>query len=135
MVASAATKTPFYVKTRTTAMNLDWGHGADNTRILYKVSEQGTFEDASGAILGTFVFEIIEGVSAKTGLGTAAGHFVFNYATGEIIEGTVTAKLHVYPPPTLPEVDGRFEGHGDMHVTGDLYLNTSGLLVFDGYSW
>lgn len=137
MTASASTtKTPFYVKALATSTIGGPPHGADNSRLLYKATQEGTFADAGGSTLGTFVFEIMEGVSMKTGVGTVSGHFVFNFETGETIEGTITAKIQMYSEPGhLPDVNGKFAGHGDMHVMGDLYLDTIGAVVFDGYSW
>jgi hypothetical protein len=136
MAASASTtKTPFYVKALMTITSAEF-HAADNSRLLYKdVIEEGTFIDADGSTLGTVVCEIKEGVSVKTGIATAAGHFVFSYTTGETIEGTLTAKIQMYAPPTMPDLNGKFVGHGAMHVMGDLYLDTIGAVVFDGYSW
>jgi hypothetical protein len=138
LVASASpTKTPFYVKTLTTSITGE-SHQADDSRLLYKATEEGIIEDAGGLTLGTFVFEVTEGVDMKTGIGTASGHFVFSFETGETIEGTMIAKLHMYAPPTPPDVNGKFVGHGDKHVMGDLYLvieGTNAFTVFDGCSW
>jgi hypothetical protein len=100
-----------------------------------KLTEGGIIKDAQDEQVGTFALDIIEVVSIKTGRGTASGHFVINFDTGATIEGTLTAKIQMYiGTPTPPDVDGKFVGHGDMHVMGDLYLMAE-FLVFDGYSW
>jgi hypothetical protein len=135
-VASASrTKTPFYVKALPTAFNVEWSHQADNSQVIMKLTEGGIIKDAQDEQVGTFALDIIEVVSIKTGRGTASGHFVINFDTGATIEGTLTAKIQMYiGTPTPPDVDGKFVGHGDMHVMGDLYLMAE-FLVFDGYSW
>jgi hypothetical protein len=135
-VASASrTKTPFYVKALPTAFNIEWSHQADNSQVIMKLTEGGIIKDTQDEQVGTFALDIIEVVSIKTGRGTASGHFVINFDTGATIEGTLTAKIQMYiGTPTPPDVDGKFVGHGDMHVMGDLYLMAE-FLVFDGYSW
>lgn len=137
-VASASkTQTPFYVKTFPTASNMEWMHQADDSRAIMKVTEEGEIRDAEDNVIGTFAFDIIEGISLKTGRGTASGHFTIDFDSGATVEGTLTAKIQMYlnNPYQPPDVDGKFVGHGDMHVMGDLYLDSASLLIFDGYSW
>jgi len=137
-VANASrTETPFYVKALALTSNMEWMHQADNSQVIMKVTEGGIIKGKQDQQVGTFAFDIIEVVSIKTGRGTASGHFTLNYDTGETIEGTFTAKIQMYidNPYQPPDVDGKFVGHGDMHVMGDLYLDSASLLIFDGYSW
>lgn len=139
-IASASTtKTPFYLKALATTMNVEWSHQADDSLGIMKLTEEGEVRYAEGDVVGTFAFDLIETISMKTGRGTASGHFTINFNSGATIEGTVTAKIQMYiDTPTPPIVDGKFVGHGDMHVMGDLYLNTedtTSFVIFDGYSW
>lgn len=101
-----------------------------------KLTEGGIIKDTQDQQVGTFALDIIEVVSIRTGRGTASGHFVIDFDTGETVEGTLTAKIQMYidNPNQPPDVDGKFVGHGDMHVMGDLYLMAE-FLIFDGYSW
>lgn len=134
---ASRTKTPFYVKALPTAFNMEWSHQADNSQVIMKLTEGGIIKDAQDEQVGTFALDIIEVVSIRTGRGTASGHFVIDFDTGETVEGTLTAKIQMYMdnPNQPPDVDGKFVGHGDMHVMGDLYLDSASLLIFDGYSW
>jgi hypothetical protein len=123
------------VKALPTAFNIEWSHQADNSQVIMKLTEGGIIKDTQDQQVGTFALDIIEVVSIKTGRGTASGHFVINFDTGATIEGTLTAKIQMYiGTPTPPDVDGKFVGHDDMHVMGDLYLMAE-FLIFDGYSW
>jgi hypothetical protein len=137
-VASASrTKTPFYVKALPTAFNMEWMHQADDSRGIMKITEEGEVRNAEGDAVGTFTFDLIETISMKTGRGTASGHFTINFYSEVTIEGTLTAKIQmdIDNPMQPPDVDGKFVGHGDMHVMGDLYLDSASLLIFNGYSW
>jgi hypothetical protein len=139
-IASASTtKTPFYLKALATTMNVEWSHQADDSLGIMKLTEGGIVRDAQDQEVGTFAFDLIETISMKTGRGTASGHFAINFNSGATIEGTITAKIQMYIGTYLPpDVDGKFVGHGDMHVMGDLYLMIEGanaFIVFDGYSW
>ena len=137
IVSASKTTTPFYLKALGTAYNTEWSHQADNSLGIMKVTEGGPVRNAQGQDVGTFAFDLVEVISLKTGRGIAAGHFTIDFDSGVSIEGTVTAKIQMYfaPPGQLPDVDGKFVGHGDMHVMGDLYLDTNAFVVFDGYSW
>jgi len=133
------TRTPFYFKAIPTTMSVEWSHQADNSLVIMRVIEGGILNNTQGQTVGTWTIDVIESISIKSGKGTASGHFVMNFYSDATIEGTVTAKIQMYIGTTNPpDVDGKFVGHGDMHVIGALYLLVEGaniFLVFDGYSW
>ena len=137
ITSASTTKTPFYLKALATTMSVEWSHQADNSRGIMKLTEGGIVRNAQDQEMGTFALDLIETLSMKTGAGTASGHFAINLNSGATIEGTITAKIQMYSN-LPPDVDGKFVGHGDMHVMGDLYLmieGTNAFIVFDGYSW
>jgi len=139
-IANASqTRTPFYLRAIATAINVEWSHQADYSLVIMRVTEEGILNNTQGLTVGTWTIDVIETMSIKSGKGTASAQFVMNFYSGATIEGTMTAKIQYYIGTTLPpDVDGKFVGHGDMHVIGDLHLIVEGInaiLVFDGYSW
>jgi len=139
IVNASQTRTPFYFKAIGTFASIEWSHQADNSLIIMRVIEGGILNNTEGETVGTWTIDVVESISIKSGKGTAAGHFVMDFYSDTTIEGTLTAKIQMdIGTPNPPDVDGKFVGHGDMHVIGALYLVVEGanmFLVFDGYSW
>ena len=69
-----------------------------------------------------------------TSTSTITAQFVINFYSGAIIEGTITMEV-TYGGVIVSE--GKFVGHGDMHVIGDIYNvpGSTSAIVLDGYSW
>ena len=139
-IANASqTRTPFYLKAIGTFASFEWSHQADDSLVIMRIIEGGILNNTEGQTVGTWTIDVIESISIKSGKGTASGHFVMNFYSDATIEGTLTAKIQMDIGTTNPpDVDGKFVGHGDMHVIGGLYLVVEGanaILVFDGYSW
>ena len=144
VVNASRTRTPFYFKAVVLTMTMEWEHPADNSHLIMKIVEGGNVESEDGQTVGTWAMDIVEVLSGKTGRGTASGHLGIDFNSGVSVEGTITAKIQMYIGTSLPpDVDGKFVGHGDMHVMSDLYLimeergagNFVPVLVLDGYSW
>jgi hypothetical protein len=136
---ASSTRTPFYLRAIPTSFYIEWTHQADGSHGIMKIIEGGNVEFVPGETAGTWTMDIIEILSIKTGAGIASGHLVINFNFGTTVEGTITAKIQMHIGTNQPpDVDGKFVGHGDMHVKCDLYLIMEGnaaIIVLDGYSW
>lgn len=111
-------------------------HWADETQIITHYIEECILKDNTDATVGTISIDALHIINMKTGKATVAGQFIINFYSGETIEGTFTSKV-AYFTPQPPDVDGKFVGHGDMHVKGVIYdiPESPTDFILDGYSW
>jgi len=139
MVNASKTTNDFYLKVYATAFNVEWEHFADDRRVIWHLVEEGVVKDGLGSEVGTITLDVMETFDMETGKGTVSAKYEIDFYSDEIITGTMTGKLQLYIGTTNPpDLDGKFVGHGDMQVIGDIYLLVEGMavvLVLDGYSW
>jgi len=139
LVNASKTTNDFYLKVYATAAYFEWEHFADNRRVIWHLVEEGIVKDGLNLEVGTIVLDVVETIDIKTGKGTVSAKYEINFYTGAMIEGTMTGKIQMYIGTyDPPDLDGKFVGHGDMQVMGDIYLVVEGIavvLVLDGYSW
>lgn len=138
-VNASKTTNDFYLKMYMTTGYYEWEHFADNRRVIWHLVEEGVVKDSLGQEVGTIALDVVETIDVKTGKGTVSAKYEINFYNGAMIEGTMTGKIQLYIGTTNPpDLNGKFVGHGDLHVMGDIYLLMEGInavLVLDGYSW
>ena len=136
-IANASqTRMPFYLVARDFAptTELQW-HWADDAVVAIMGILEGIVEDAKGDMIGTIILDRSVHVrNFITQTSTITAQFVINFHNGAIIEGTMTVKV-TYGAEIVSE--GKFAGHGDMNVKGDIYNvpGSTSAIVLDGYSW
>jgi len=136
-VNASKTRNDFYLKMYVTAFNLEWQHLADKRRVILHLTEEGIVKDSQNQEMGTIALDVVEIIDLKTDKATVSAKYEIDFYSGAIIEGTMNGKLQNATRGT-PNLDGKFVGHGDMHVMGDIYLIMEGMipvLILDGYSW
>ena len=110
-------------------------HWADDAVVVIMGVLEGNVEDEIGHTVGIITLDKFVHIrNFITQTSTITAQFVINFDSGAIIEGTMTFKV-TYGPEIVGE--GKFAGHGDMNVKGDIY-NVPGSTtasVLDGYSW
>jgi hypothetical protein len=127
--------TPFYLRAIITNMEVEWVHQTDKNFVIAKIIEGGNVEFTPGEPVGTWTMDIIEIITAGA-KATVAGHLVINFDSGTTIEGTVNARIPNFALQP-PDIDGKFVGHGDMHVECELGVIIEGytpVLILEGYS-
>lgn len=135
LTCATKARTPFYVEACVTAFNLEWSHQADNSRLIQHMFEEFIVKNTEDEPIGTMTLDIVVIINMKTYQATATGQFVMSLSSATI-EGTITAKVTSIGPEE--DIDGKFVGHGDMHVKGDIYEKPGAygsIIIFDGYSW
>ena len=137
-IANASqTRTPFYLVACDFAPIEELRyHWADDAVVVIMGVLEGNVEDEIGHTVGIITldkFVLIRNFITQTSTMTA--QFVINFDTGAIIEGTMTLKVKYIPPPIVSE--GKFVGHGDMNVIGDIHNvpDDPSATVLEGYSW
>jgi hypothetical protein len=128
--------TPFYLRAIITNMEVEWVHQTDKNFVIAKIIEGGNVEFTPGMPVGTWTMDIIEIVTAGA-KATVAGHLVIDFDSGTTIEGTLNARIPDFALQP-PDIDGKFVGHGDMHVKCELAVIIEGytpVLILEGYSW
>lgn len=139
LVNASRTRNDFYLKVYATAAYYEWEHFADNRLVIWHVVEEGVVKDSLGQAVGTIALHAVETIDVETGKGTVSVKYEINFYSGAMIEGTMTGKIQIYIGTyDPPDLDGKFVGHGDMHVMGDIYLIMEGqtpVLILEGYSW
>jgi len=147
MVKASKTTNDFYLKAYITSqVIIDWYHFAGTNLgdklfpkyVLFHVTEEGILENVDNVEVGTITVDIVaEILDIEALTGTVTGKYEINFYSGEIIMGTITGKLLKALASDM-EWDGKFVGHGDMNVIGELYIieeDNFPVLVLDGYSW
>ena len=137
MVDASKTTDDFYLKVYFTTLDIEWQHNADNKVVIMHLTQGGIVKDGLNVELGKITLNIIEVLNIESLTGTVTAKYEIKYYSGEIIKGTMTGKLQNAILQEV-ELDGKFVGHGDMHVKGEIYLIMEGgaqILVLDGYSW
>jgi len=112
--------------------------------VIYRLTQNGFVNDESGNETGTITIDglltQLKGPEPPTN-GTILVRFIIRFYSGVTIEGALYADITRYPgiPPQPDQIiiDGRFVGHGDMHVAGIVKNNPHYISGFalEGYSW
>lgn len=145
MVNASKTTNDFYLKAYTPIVNIEWSrfvawqHSVEEyKRVLFHITEVGIVKDDLNVEVGTITLNIVaEVLDIEALTGTLTAKYEINFYSGGIIMGTLTAKVLNAILPDM-EIDGKFVGHGEMNVMGDIYFiweGTTPFGVFDGYSW
>jgi len=127
--------TLFYLRAIITNMEVEWVHQTDKNFVIAKIIEGGNVEFTPGEPVGTWTMDIIEIIKAGA-KATVAGHLVIDFDSGTTIEGTLNARIPNFALQP-PDIDGKFVGHGDMHVECELRVIIEGytpVLILEGYS-
>jgi len=135
----------FYVKIYTNPWDsviLRYNNGSKT--YLMEGIQWGNITEEGGNVwtprIGRITWHVLMFGNLETMLGWAQMRFVMEFDSGvyagEVVEGTGTGDLVLFPTGGGQPISGKFVGHGDMHVKGDIGpIEVGSGCKFVGYSW
>ena len=111
-----------------------WVNVADGVAMILKYTVEGVVETREHVEVGTVHMDVVTIIGARAP-GTFSVRFVIHFSSGKTVEGTMTGTQIITNVGV--DVEGRFVGHGDMHIMGSVndIDGQPGTLILDGYSW
>ena len=136
IVNASQTRTVFHLEAPNCSMvGEPWVNVADGVAMIMKYTVEGIVKTGEHVEVGTIHMDVVTVIGERV-RGTFSARFVINFYSGKTVEGTITGTQTIIPDVRV-DVEGRFVGHGDMHVMGIVndIDEQAGTLIFDGYSW
>ena len=134
-IANASkTRTEFYLEAHVDIVGQMQVHIADDTTYILRYTVEGFVETREHVDVGTISMDVVTIQRVRTPA-TVSAQFLINLDSGETIKGIATGTETFFPDGSI-DLDGKFVGHGDMHVMGEVHeLPGPGAFYFDGNSW
>jgi hypothetical protein len=135
MANASQARTEFYLEAPNCSMvGEPWVNVADGVAMIMKYTVEGVVETCEHVEVGTIHMDVVTIIGARVP-GTFSARFVIDFGSGKTVEGTITGTQIITNVGV--DVEGRFVGHGDMHVMGSVndIDGQPGTLILDGYSW
>jgi hypothetical protein len=127
-------RTEFYLEAHCSMVGEPWVNVADGVAMILKYTVEGVVETREHVEVGTIHMDVVTIIGARAP-GTFSARFVIHFSSGKTVEGTMTGTQIITNVGV--DVEGRFVGHGDMHIMGSVndIDGQPGTLILDGYSW
>jgi len=118
-------------------------HGMGRIRTLEYV-QWGNVTEEGGNVwtprIGRITWHLLWIFDTETGLGRIYARFTMEFDSGQFagktVEGNAVSDVISVPTGGAAVIEGRFTGHGDMHVKGNVEpVEVGSACAFIGYSW